>query len=200
MSSGKKTAIAIGVLVAVAVGAVIALIQLNGSSDGDRAGQGPQSTVAAPSTQPPPTTGAPINYVVRRGDTLTSIAEQFGVLPAAIVAANQLTNPDQLTEGATLVIPPAPPLQLVIRPARTTAGDSVELTLTGAKPAESVTFEVNSPTGTFTGSPHTASSDGTVMTTYTPDLGAPEGIYTVIAKGDQGTTAQASLQVEPPDF
>lgn len=201
MSSGRKTAIGIGVMVAVAAAAVIALIRL-GDDDGDRASGRSESedTEPAPPTQPPPTTGAPVNYQVQRGDTLIGIAQQFGVSPAAIVAANQLTNPDQLTEGTTLVIPPAPPLQLVIKPATTTAGSSVELTLTGAKPDETVTFEINSPTGTFSGPPHTASSEGTVMTTYTPDRGAPEGTYTVIARGDEGTTVEASLLVEPADF
>jgi hypothetical protein len=98
------------------------------------------------------------------------------------------------------VIPPAPPVQLVITPLKTRAGESVELKLTGAKPSETVTFEITSPSGTFTGSPHAASADGTVMTTYTPALDDPEGTYTVIARGEQGTTAQASLQVDPADL
>ncbi len=202
MSNGRKTAIAIGVLVAVAVGAVVALIQLGGNDGGDQAdARSPSAAKTAPLTRaPPPTTGEPINYQVQRGDTLISIAEQFNVSTAAIVAANQLANPDRLTEGAILVIPPAPPVQLVITPLKTRVGESVELKLTGAKPSETVTFEISKPSGTFTGPPHAASADGTVMTTYTPALDDPEGTYTVIARGEQGTTAQASLQVDPADL
>lgn len=44
-------------------------------------------------------------YVVQQGDTLNSIARQFNTTVEAITAANQITNPDALFAGATLIIP-----------------------------------------------------------------------------------------------
>lgn len=44
-------------------------------------------------------------YVVQSGDTLNSIARQFNTTVEAIVAANNIQNPDALSVGATLTIP-----------------------------------------------------------------------------------------------
>lgn len=45
-------------------------------------------------------------YIVRSGDTLVAIAQRNGVTVRAIMAANNLTNPDVLSVGQRLVIPP----------------------------------------------------------------------------------------------
>jgi spore germination protein len=45
-----------------------------------------------------------IIHVVRRGDSVYSIARQYGVSPASIITSNELKNPDQLVVGQTLVI------------------------------------------------------------------------------------------------
>ncbi|MFS0673396.1 LysM peptidoglycan-binding domain-containing protein [Ornithinibacillus sp. 179-J 7C1 HS] len=45
-------------------------------------------------------------YTVQSGDTLSTIANRFGVSIASIVAANNLSNPDQLFIGMQLSIPP----------------------------------------------------------------------------------------------
>lgn len=52
------------------------------------------------------TTGG-TTYTVQSGDTLFSIARQFGVTVQQIVEANTLANPDSLSVGQQLVIPPA---------------------------------------------------------------------------------------------
>ncbi len=44
-------------------------------------------------------------HTVQPGETLTSIAQQYGVTVQAIVAANEITNPDRVTVGTTLIIP-----------------------------------------------------------------------------------------------
>lgn len=44
-------------------------------------------------------------HVVRSGDTLSAIAKQFDTTVEAIVAANDLTDPDVLSIGDELVIP-----------------------------------------------------------------------------------------------
>lgn len=94
-------------LLAVAVGAALALTVLAGCGGDDDA-----ATTTAPSTTtttaPATTTTAPpVTYVVQAGDSLSAIAERLGTTVAEIVAANGLTNPDQIAEGQVLVIPPS---------------------------------------------------------------------------------------------
>lgn len=48
-------------------------------------------------------------YVVREGDTLSSIAERFGVSEAAILRTNNLTDRNRILVGQALVIPPPEP-------------------------------------------------------------------------------------------
>ena len=53
-----------------------------------------------------PTTAAnQETYVVKRGDTLFAIALRYGTTVAAIVEANNLSNPDRLAPGQELIIP-----------------------------------------------------------------------------------------------
>lgn len=46
-------------------------------------------------------------YVVQAGDSLSSIADRFGVPQAVIIEANKLDDPNFLFSGQRLVIPPA---------------------------------------------------------------------------------------------
>ena len=64
-----------------------------------------QSDAAAPTAAPAPVTGESEAYVVQTGDSLSAIADRFGVSIAAIVAANDLANPDFVFLGQRLVIP-----------------------------------------------------------------------------------------------
>lgn len=184
-------------LLVVVAGAAIELTRLGGGSAHEGAGAPARQETAPPTQAPTTTTLGPVNYQVRRGDTLTLIARRFGVSIDTIVAANQLANQDNLAEGQILRIPPAPPVTLAITPAMTTPGHSVRIEFAGAKRLESVTFRIDSPTGSFTGPAHTAADDGTVRTTYTPPLDATPGMYSVVVSGNQGTAAQATFQVDP---
>jgi LysM repeat protein len=181
------------------VSACVALAAGCGSGGGG-GGSAKQATTTGPTTTAvTTTTTAPaINYQVQRGDTLTSIARKFHVAVATILAANQLADPDHLSEGQTLVIPPAPPIQLTITPANGLGGTSFAFKLIGAKPAEAVTFEIDYPGGKFTGPPHTASNEGDVSAMYVSSVGAAPGNYDVIALGSQGTMARASFKVDGP--
>jgi len=89
---------------------------------------------------------------------------------------------------------------LAVTPAKTTPGHGVQIALGGAKRSESVTFRIDSPTGSFTGPSHTAGNDGTVTTSYTPPIDATPGMYAVVVSGTQGTTAQATFEVDPSPF
>jgi len=68
----------------------------------------PTGTVIVPTATPTSTTqppGCPTVYVVRPGDTLYSIARRFGVSVEAIMAANNLPNPNSIYAGQQLTIP-----------------------------------------------------------------------------------------------
>lgn len=62
--------------------------------------------VTTPEGLPTPTP-EPFEYIIREGDTLLSIAIDFGVSPNEIVAANVLRDPNNLVVGQVLQIPGA---------------------------------------------------------------------------------------------
>jgi LysM repeat protein len=47
----------------------------------------------------------PGEYIVKRGDSLSKIANQFGVSVAALVQANGIKDPNMIIEGQRLKIP-----------------------------------------------------------------------------------------------
>jgi nucleoid-associated protein YgaU len=57
-----------------------------------------------PTPEPTPTVPV-LTYVIQDGDTLWSIAQQFGTTVEAIVTANDLENPDELPVGQEIFIP-----------------------------------------------------------------------------------------------
>jgi len=176
-----------------AVATFATLVAGCGASKKSPARRSDAATSATASTTIPPTTTtvAPITtYRVRRGDSLTTIARQFRVPISAIVRANHLTNPDRLAEGQRLRIPPAPPVELVVRPSVGQRGQAFQLRLTGAQPSESITFEIRSPKGKFTGPTHRASTDGAVASIYQTAFADPTGTFDVTATGNQGTSTR----------
>ncbi len=72
----------------------------------------PPGPTATPTPAPPP--GPPCIHVVRYGDTLYAIARRYGTTVWALVAANNISNPNFIWVGQRLVIPgcgqaPPPP-------------------------------------------------------------------------------------------
>lgn len=66
--------------------------------------------IPLPGPPPPPVSG--ITYIVQPGDTFFSIAQQFGVSLAALIAANpQIADPNLIFPGQFITIPagPVPP-------------------------------------------------------------------------------------------
>ena len=55
-----------------------------------------------PTPTPPPT---PSTYVVQAGDTLRSIAQQFGTPVDGLIEANDIEDPNLIRTGSTLRIP-----------------------------------------------------------------------------------------------
>jgi len=74
----------------------------------------PGAPVASPTPDPPhvlPTRRSEDEqYTVRSGDTLGKIAQRYGVDMNAIIAANDIANPDLLEVGVVLTIPAGHPL------------------------------------------------------------------------------------------
>jgi LysM repeat protein len=64
------------------------------------------ATTGTSAKKTPTVEGARI-YVVEDGDTLSSIAVQFGVTEEALIQLNNLTDPDDVEVGQVLLIPPA---------------------------------------------------------------------------------------------
>ena len=52
------------------------------------------------------TTAAPVTYAVKSGDTLSRIAAQVGVSVSALASSNKISNPNAISVGEVLVIPP----------------------------------------------------------------------------------------------
>jgi len=183
----------IGLTAAIACAALLAGCSTSASRSARHVGTAAHTTASTTTTT---TTTTPlITYRVKRGDRLATIANRFRVSIAAIVFVNHVADPNRLTEGQVLMIPPTPPLMLVVTPSEGQPGRAFQLNLTGANPSEVITFEIDSPTGKYTGGPHLASADGAVTATYQTSLANPIGAYKVIANGHQGTTAQASFRV-----
>lgn len=65
---------------------------------------------ATPGLPPVPLVrGSDQRYVVREGDSLSAIANRFDVTEAAIMRANNLTDPNRILAGQELIIPPPEP-------------------------------------------------------------------------------------------
>ena len=64
------------------------------------------TTTTTATTQPAPAMESAGTYVVEAGDTLSVIAEQFGVSTAALSEANNITDINNIQPGQELIIPP----------------------------------------------------------------------------------------------
>jgi LysM repeat protein len=64
-------------------------------------------TRTSPATPSPSPTATPEGetYTIQEGDTLTAIAESFGVTLDELIAANNITDPNNVPVGTVLVIP-----------------------------------------------------------------------------------------------
>lgn len=68
------------------------------------------TTTSTTSTLAVTTTTVLVYYEVQPGDSLAQIAQSFGVKIEAIVALNDLTDPDHIEVGQILQIPPPIPI------------------------------------------------------------------------------------------
>jgi LysM repeat protein len=194
--SGRLTIVAGATLLLVLIVVIVAVRSTSDRTRRTTATVSSTVTTRTTTTATTTTTTPRIIYRVKPGDTLTKIANHFHVPISAIVSRNHIANPNRLSQGQTLLIPPAPPLKLTITPPHGQAGQAFQLNLTGAVPSETIRFEIDTATHKYTGGPHTASADGAVTATYQTDLAAPPGIYNVTAAGNLGTTVQARFVID----
>jgi len=71
-----------------------------------------------------------VTYVVKKGDTLSGIAQSFGVSLPALEAANpQIPNPNLIFPGQVITVPvnPPPPGTYVVQPGDTMSGIAKKL-------------------------------------------------------------------------
>lgn len=88
--------------------AVISNLLTDGGGSASQSGAtttDPMATTTT-STGVPTTTGAPQKYTVQPGDTLYRIAERFNLSAPALVALNNIKNPDNVPAGTELLLPP----------------------------------------------------------------------------------------------
>jgi len=87
------------------------LVAANQLDDPDRLLVGQRLLIPTPTSSSPSITASPtpaggiINYVVQKGDTLTTIAVRFNAPISAIRAANKLGKSDQVHPGQVLLVP-----------------------------------------------------------------------------------------------
>jgi LysM repeat protein len=86
--------------------AAVALLAAGGSLVGG--GQGNRGKDQVPNPDAAAKTDSSTTYQIQRGDVLSRIAQQNGVSVAELMAANpSIINPNNITAGATITIPPA---------------------------------------------------------------------------------------------
>lgn len=83
------------------------LVRLNNLSNPDAISVGQKLIVpsGSGSAVTVPAAGQGKTYVIQRGDTLLSIARRFGLTVKQLQDANNISNPDRIFPGQTLVIP-----------------------------------------------------------------------------------------------
>lgn len=85
------------------------LIEANSLADPSRIGSGQRlkipSTGSAGAVPAAPVAAGPSEYVVRAGDSLAGIAQQFNTTVAAVAAANAISDPSKISVGQRLTIP-----------------------------------------------------------------------------------------------
>ena len=84
---------------------VAALMAANGITNPDRVYMGQRLVVPGPGSTP--TTLPTMVVVVQRGDSLSGIAAEYGVTLSALIAANNISDPDTVHVGQELLVPGA---------------------------------------------------------------------------------------------
>ena len=115
-------ALAIAALILFMLPAIIGIGGGGSSSSASPSGSRPAATrSAAPTVVAAPT---PLVYVIKKGDTLSKVANKFGVELDTLLAANPaIKDPNKISLGQEIVIPTAAPpsIEATAKPSASTA-------------------------------------------------------------------------------
>lgn len=166
------------------------IVELNGLASPDTIFVGDTLLLAEP-------TPVRVGYRVQAGDTLSSIAQQFGVEVGSIAAANGMEDPNAIAVGAELVIPDPRPMAVAAARAeptpRPTAAPTSRPTLTPAAAPRAAVASPTAAAATPTPRPQ-ASSQGT----YVVQRG--DTLYSIArAFGVTPLALQSANQLPSPD-
>lgn len=92
-----------GVFVFLAI--ISGLLTDGGSSESDSSN--PQNTTTVAATTTTVAAGDLRRYVVQPGESLFAIAQKFNLSAPALVEINNIKNPDRVSAGTELVLPPS---------------------------------------------------------------------------------------------
>jgi LysM repeat protein len=85
--------------------AVLSGLLTDGGSDSDDAGEVASSTTVEATTTT--AAGEMRKYVVQPGESLFAIAQKFNLSAPALVEINKIKNPDRVSAGTELLLPPS---------------------------------------------------------------------------------------------
>lgn len=93
-----------------------------------------------------PTPEGPLTYIVEPGDTLSSIAEKFGVDILLLISVNNITDPSAINAGQELIIPQAGAVlpTLTALPQTLVPGSRIDYVVQSGDTLESIASEFNS--------------------------------------------------------
>jgi LysM repeat protein len=141
------------------------LIQLNGISNPNLVVAGTRLAIPGrpSSSAAPRSTAAPLNakeHVVRSGESLSTIADSYGLPVERLVAINKIDDPDLVVSGARLKLQAPPPVKATPKPAtpKPAAAQAKPQTKPQAKPNPkpvATATAVATPTATATATPVT---------------------------------------------
>ena len=95
----------------IAITSTLAVLGALGACGSDSPKTSTVRTALPPLTTAPPTSAAPTTtiaqfYEIQNGDSLTAIADKFGVDLAQLIALNKIKDPNKIQAGQKLRIPP----------------------------------------------------------------------------------------------
>lgn len=115
----------------------------------------PVAVAPVPEVMPGATPGAgELSYVLRRGDSLFTVARRFNVTVAVLAATNRIANPNRVLAGTRLLIPspaaPAPAGTLTAVPTTIASLPATDPSITVAPTTSAASTSAAGPAGSLT--------------------------------------------------
>ena len=177
------------------------LMQLNGLRDakGLQAGSQLQVPGGGPSRAPTPAPPAPVNrnarqHQVKPGETLSEIADRYGVPLDRLIALNGLSNPNDLQVNTTLQLRSAPPAPAARPKPKAPSVANKPVAKPAAKPAVQTATKPVTPASA---KPTTAATTATATATAKPPAATPAAKPAASAAATPPASAAARPSISP---